>query len=102
MLTPTHANLALFAGLALVGCSTVRKTDVLEARLRTQGDMLATYKSEMTRVKTELSVAHRETEDLRLQLAQTGRPTAPAEQTQAIARASGIQFSTLMTGGSRH
>lgn len=98
MLKPTARIITLLAGLAVAGCSTARKSDVLEARLRSQEDMLATYESEMKRVKNELSVARRESETLRLQMAEDGQ-SLPAEETQAIARVEGIQFSTLMTGG---
>lgn len=98
MLTPTRTLLWLLT-VCLAGCSTARKTDVLEARLRSQEDMIAVYESEVERFKRELSSARRETEDLRLQLAEQGRPAAAAEETGAAFRAAGIQLSSLMTGG---
>jgi hypothetical protein len=98
MLTPTRMLFWLLA-VCLSGCSSPRKTDVLEARLRSQEDMIAVYESEIQRVKTELASTRRETEDLRIQLADTGRPLTPAEESAAAFRATGIQFSSLMTGG---
>lgn len=98
MLTPTRM-LALGFTACLAGCSTTSKTDVLEARLRSQEDMIAVYESEVQRFKTELAAARRETEDLRLQLADGTRPVTPAEESAAAFRAAGIQLSSLMTGG---
>jgi hypothetical protein len=98
MLTPTRLLPCLLAVL-LAGCSSPRKTDVLEARLRSQEDMIAVYESEIQRVKTELASARRESEDLRIQLADSGRPVTPAEESGAAFRTTGIQLSSLMTGG---
>src|SRR5690606_18255223 len=98
MLTPTRM-LALGFTACLAGCSTTSKTDVLEARLRSQEDMIAVHESEAQRFKTELAAVRRESEDLRLQLADQGRPLTPAEESAAAFRATGIQLSSLMTGG---
>jgi hypothetical protein len=98
MLTPTRMLFWLLA-VCLAGCSSARKTDVLEARLRSQEDMIAVYESEIQRVKTELASTRRETEDLRIQLAETGRPMTPPEESGAAFRTTGIQLSSLMTGG---
>ena len=98
----THP-LARFAACLLttawLGCSTAKTVDVLESRLRHQEDMLAGYESEMKRVKSELGMARHEAEDLRLQLAESGQSTVPAEESGALFRTAGIQFSALMTGG---
>ena len=90
---------ALLLVTAGLGCSTARTVDVLESRLRHQEDMLANYETEMKRVKSELSVTRQEAEGLRLQLADSGQQTVPAEESGALFRAAGIQFSALMTGG---
>lgn len=99
MLAPNLRTLASLLALTLVGCSSARTTDVLEARLRSQEDMLAVYESEMARVKSELASARNETEDLRLRLAENGTPMMSAEESGAAFRATGIQLSSLMTGG---
>jgi hypothetical protein len=96
MLTPTR-TLPWLLAVCLAGCSTARKTDVLEARLRSQEDTIAVYEAEVQRVKTELASVRRESEDLRLQLADQGK--APAAESDAVFRATGVQLSSLMTGG---
>jgi hypothetical protein len=98
MLQPLIRNAALSLSLGLAGCSTAEKVEILEARLRSQEDMLTAYESEVGRIKRDLSVARTEAEDLRLQLA-GDQKQIPADQTHSLARVSGIEFSSLMTGG---
>ncbi|MGE0377262.1 MAG: hypothetical protein AB7Q45_17770 [Planctomycetaceae bacterium] len=85
--------------VALAGCAGTRKHEVLESRLRNQEDMLARYESQLDRTKTELDIARRESASLREQLAATGTPESMREPSEAGLRATGIEFSTLMTGG---
>lgn len=98
--TTITTRTSLVVALALLaGCSAVKERDVLEARLRDQEDMLASYQSQLDRVKTELDVAKREAGQLRTQL--THGETSPAGRNDpgAAARVEGIEFSSLMTGG---
>ncbi len=83
----------------LAGCAGTKERDVLESRLRHQEDMLASYQAQIDRAKTELDIARRESASLRQQLASGEDEVAPTEHVDASFRATGLEFSTLMTGG---
>ncbi|MEZ6145577.1 MAG: hypothetical protein R3B91_09235 [Planctomycetaceae bacterium] len=98
--TSRHSRwLCLLAVATLVGCTGTKERDVLESRLRHQEDMLASYQSQLDRAKTELDVARRESASLRQQLADADTAVAPTEHVDASFRATGIEFSPFMTGG---
>lgn len=88
----------LFSGV-FSGCASRRATDILEARLREQEDVLYTREAELQTAKSELEVANREMKTLRRQLADRGDNLLPAEESKRIFAATGIQLNKLRTGG---
>ncbi|MCA9074145.1 MAG: hypothetical protein KDA93_03865 [Planctomycetaceae bacterium] len=93
------SSLCLVIVASLVGCAGTKERDVLESRLRHQEDMLASYQAQIDRTKTELDIAKREAASLRQQLASSEKEVPPTEHVDASFRTIGIEFSTLMTGG---
>lgn len=92
-------SLCLIFSATLVGCAGTKEREVLESRLRHQEDMLASYQAQIDRTKMELDIAKREAASLRQQLASSESDVPPTEHVNASFRATGIEFSTLMTGG---
>ncbi len=88
----------LFSGV-LSGCASRRATDILEARLREQEDVLYSREAELQSAKSELEVANREMNSLRQQLVDRGDSLLPAEESKRIFAATGIQLNKLRTGG---
>ena len=92
--------IACIVGLCLVpGCMGRGHTDLLEARLRHQEDRLRQMQREADKSDAELAAARRETDLLRSQLTQDGTGILLAEQSELLARATGIRVNTLLSGG---
>ena len=96
----TSAALASSA-LSSSGCASRGNVDALEAQLRQTQDSLRHSEQRMAKVQSELDLAHREKEVLRQQMTAANGPSSGAlpEQTQALARISGLSINKLMSGG---
>ncbi len=92
--------LLLVGSLLVCGCSSRRGgVELLEARLRVQEDALAEADSKLQTVQRELTVARRESQSLRVQLASRGDAVLLPEQADQMHRVTGIEFSSLLTAG---
>jgi hypothetical protein len=86
-------------GTALCGClGTGPQTEILEARLRDQQDLVARYEKLLDESRSELELARGESHLLRSQLADSGRPVILPEQADVLLRAEKLAFHSLMTG----
>ena len=84
----------------ICGCSSGRgDVELLEARLRVQEDALAETDSKLQTAQRELTVARRESQSLRVQLASRGDAVLLPEQADQMYRVTGIGFSSLLTAG---
>jgi hypothetical protein len=83
----------------VVGCVGSRgDTDLLEARLRDQQDMVARYEKLLDTNQTELTLARKEADLLRTQIvASNGAPLLP-EHADVLLRAEQLAFHQMMTG----
>jgi hypothetical protein len=90
----------LFVALtAAAGCSSRGNVDLLESKMRVQEDRLLTLEKELQYTQTELSLARKQSESYREQLAGRRAPVDAPEQADALFRASGLRISKLRTGG---
>lgn len=97
-----HVPRCFFAGVGmtlLVGCASRGDVEVLEARLRAEAQRVQNYERELEQVRADLASAQREADLLREQMASSSQNAIPEELTQALARAVGVQFNTLISGG---
>ncbi|WP_075091845.1 hypothetical protein [Planctomyces sp. SH-PL14] len=96
----TSAALAS-AALSSSGCASRGNVEALEAQLRQTQDSLRHSEQRMAKVQSELDLAHREKEVLRQQMTAANGPSSSGlpEQTQALARISGLSINRLMSGG---
>lgn len=96
----TSAALASSA-LSSSGCASRGNVEALEAQLRQTQDSLRHSEQRMAKVQSELDLAHREKEVLRQQMTAANGPSSSGlpEQTQALARISGLSINRLMSGG---
>lgn len=96
----TSAALASTA-LSSSGCASRGNVEALEAQLRQTQDSLRHSEQRMAKVQSELDLAHREKELLRQQMTAANGPSSSGlpEQTQALARISGLSINRLMSGG---
>lgn len=93
-------RVAVFCVLLFVcGCATQGNLDLLEARLRQQEDRLFELQARLEETQAELVVARKEAEGLRTQLSSQGQSPILPEQAQALYRAEGVRFNSLLTGG---
>jgi len=88
----------LWAAALAVGCSSRGQMEVLESRLRTEEDSIAQLKSQLSASETQLQAAHRESLDLKTQLAEKSGGTK-VEQFSALGQVQGIALNKLLTGG---
>lgn len=89
------------SGLVIVGlsgCLGRGQTDLLQARLRDQQQLLAEAQAERDAAQSELRLARKETEGLRTQLAQANQGLLP-EQSDLLVRASGLRINSWLTAG---
>lgn len=85
--------LSCFGGCALRG-----NTELLESQLRKQETALQQYARETGRLREELASSQREMDLLRAE-SRRGDPLSPQEESQRLARVSGIVFNSLLTAG---
>jgi len=90
---------ALLLVVALAGCATRGNVDLLENRLRQQEDDLFALESQLDSTRGELTVARREADAFRKQLARRGDRTILPEQASALFRTTGIRIDKMTTGG---
>ncbi|MBV08878.1 MAG: hypothetical protein CMN21_06615 [Rubinisphaera sp.] len=81
----------------LAGCSTRKQTELLEARLRDQQEMMTQLSEQLERSKNELSIARQESQDLRSQLIASGKPVLQPEQSAVLYRLAGVQVDELQS-----
>lgn len=86
--------LGLFLGC---GCVLRGNVESLEARLREQENLNADYQRQVDELEQELSVAQREIDILRRNVAAEGAQLAAFETQRALAEVVGIKFNTLLT-----
>lgn len=85
--------------LGIGGCLGRGQTDLLQARLREQQQLLVEAQSRLESTSRELKLARKETETLREQHASVGKPGLLPEQSDLLIRASGIRINTMLTAG---
>ncbi|MBI1348741.1 hypothetical protein GC163_20910 [bacterium] len=85
--------------MGLSGCLGRGETDLLQARLREQQQRLTEAESQLQTSQRDLKLARKETEGLRVQLAQSGQPGLLPEQSDILVRASAIKINTMLTAG---
>lgn len=94
----TTLGLPLLA-MAFSGCITSNAdVELLEARLRDQQDLVSRYEKSLKDNQQELSIARKESRQLREQLASAGKPVLLPEHADVLLRAEKLAFHTMMTG----
>lgn len=88
----------LLASACLSGCVSRGDVELLEANLRQQQDLAVSYQRQLEDLRSELATAHTELQQLRKDLADVGKP-ALQEQTEPLAKITGVEFNSMMTGG---
>ncbi len=89
------AVLMLCAG----GCAARGNVELLESQLRQQEDRLRSLNQQLSQTESDLHIAQREVETLRIQLAERGEQILLPEQAQALFHVAGIRVQKLLTGG---
>lgn len=85
--------------LLCCGCSSVQEREEWEARYRDQRDEIASLRSEVKQLNKQLALKEKEGDDLRIQIASTGRVALTREQASMLYRVKGIQIKKLLSGG---
>jgi len=88
----------LGAAALAAGCASRGQLDILESRLRQQDDTITQLQNQITATQSQLQAAHRESDDLKTQLAD-GTRTARVEQVSALGTVEGIELNRFLTGG---
>ena len=91
--------LTWMSALMLCGCLGRANPDLLQARLREQQEHLVNVERQMETAQTELRRARRESDQLRAELARSGKQVVAAEYNESLIRASKLQINSLMSGG---
>lgn len=92
-------SLTWMSALLICGCLGGTKPDLLEARLREQQDHLVAAERRIELAQTELQRVRREADQLRSELARSGKAVMAAEYTESLVRASKLQINSLLSGG---
>lgn len=82
-----------------MGCSGTNHLELLEARLREQELVVQRYEKEVAAVRSQLTVAQRESKILRQQLTKAGKDVPAVEATTALAAVETLKFNSLLTAG---
>ena len=85
--------------LGTLGCATRGNVDVLESQLRKQEDQIFAIETQLSQSESELTLARREVQTLRVQLAERGKPTLLPEQSQLLHRLAGVRVQKYFSGG---
>jgi outer membrane murein-binding lipoprotein Lpp len=88
----------LGAAALAAGCASRGQLDILESRLRQQDDTITQLQNQVTTTQSQLQAAHRESTELRTQLAENTR-NARVEQVSALGQVEGIELNRYLTGG---
>jgi len=91
--------LTWMSALVLCGCLARGNSDLLQARLREQQEHTAEVERRMDAAQADLQRARRESEQLRAELAKSGKRVVAAEYTESLVRASKLQINSLVSGG---
>ncbi len=85
--------------LGTLGCASRGNVDVLESQLRKQEDQIFAIEAQLSQSESELTLARREVQTLRVQLAERGKPTLLPEQSQSLHRLAGVRVQKYFSGG---
>lgn len=85
--------------LSGLGCASRGNLEALEAQLRRQEDQIYAIQSQLTQSESELALARKEAENLRVQLSERGHPTLLPEQSQTLNRITGVRVQRYFSGG---
>ncbi len=91
--------LTWMSALMLCGCLARGNSDLLQARLREQQEHTVEVERRMEAAQADLQRARRESEQLRAELAKSGKRVVAAEYTESLVRASKLQINSLVSGG---
>lgn len=81
----------------LVGCTTRKQTDLLEARLRDQESRISELMDSLDRSQADLKLAQKQNLDLTQQLSQSGQPVLQPEQANVLYRLAGVRIDPLQS-----
>ena len=88
-----------WAFLLWSGCASRGQLELLEAEVRQHKDSLYRAEAKSTELESQLTLARREAELIRSQVAVNGGQTPLPEQTGNLVRLSGVKINTLLSGG---
>lgn len=91
--------LTWMSALMFCGCLARGNSDLLQARLREQQEHTVEVERKMEAAQADLQRARRESEQLRAELARSGKRVVAAEYTESLVRASKLQINSLVSGG---
>ncbi|MBS0206442.1 MAG: hypothetical protein JSS49_26430 [Planctomycetes bacterium] len=91
--------LTWMSALVLCGCLGRAKPDLLQARLREQQERVVEVERRMEAAQADLQRARRESDQLRAELARSGKQVMAAEYTESLIRASKLQINSMLSGG---
>lgn len=94
-----RVTLTWMSALMLCGCLGRANPDLLQARLREQQEHVVEVERKMETAQADLKRARRESEQLRAELARSGKQIVAAEYNESLVRASKLQINSLMSGG---
>ena len=94
-----RGSLCVSSVLLAAGCVTSGNLEILESRLRGQEARISELQSDLDEAISRLAIVRRENDALRNQIADRGLKAILPEQADVLFRATGIKFSSLMTGG---
>src|SRR5579871_2903820 len=91
--------LTWMSALLLCGCLSRGKTDLLQARLREQQEHVTQMERQIASTQADLKRSQRDAEQLRAELARSGKQVIPAEYSESLMRVRKLQINSLMSGG---
>lgn len=81
------------------GCASRGNVELLESQLRRQEDQLYAMRLQLAEAESDLSLAQREVQTLRKQVADRGEIALLPEQARSLFRVEGIRVNKFLTGG---
>lgn len=85
--------------LSGLGCASRGNLEALESQLRRQEDQIYAVQTQLAQSESELALARKEAENLRVQLSERGHPTLLPEQSQLLNRITGVRVQRYFSGG---